>query len=142
MITVAPAELAVERRAQAGVGREVERREAVVEDDRSRRCFDERAGDREALALAARDVRPALGDRRLEAAVHLLDEVPALGDLERVPQLVVGRVRVAEAEVARDRAAEQERLLRDDADPAPQVLAVHVAGRRRRRRGRAPPVAS
>ena len=55
--------------------------------------LDERPGDREALALAARHVRAALGDRRLEAALHLLDEVAALGDVERVPQLVVGRRR-------------------------------------------------
>ena len=33
-------------------------------------ALDERAGDREPLALAARDVRAALGDRRLEAALH------------------------------------------------------------------------
>ena len=64
---------------------------------------------------------------RLEAAVHLLDEVLRLGDLERVPQLVVGGVLVPEAQVARHGPREQERLLRDDADPLPQVLEAHLA---------------
>src|SRR5439155_19022077 len=32
----------------------------------------------------------------------------------------------AEAEIARDRAAEQERLLGDDAEPAPDVRTVHL----------------
>ena len=61
------AQLPPERRAQARVGPEVEGREAVVEDVDVGR-FDERAGDREPLALAARDVGAALGDRRRRAA--------------------------------------------------------------------------
>ena len=120
MISVAPPSSALERRAQPRVRAEVERREAVVEDV-DLGLLDQRPGDRQALALAARQVRAALGDRRLEAALHLLDEVARLGDLERVPQLVVGRRWIAEAQVARDRAAEQERLLGDDAERAPEV---------------------
>ena len=56
-----------ERRAQPCLGREVERRERVVEQVDCR-VAQQRARDREPLALAARDVRPALGDRRRRAA--------------------------------------------------------------------------
>ena len=100
---------------------------------------DERSRDREPLALAAGDVRAALGDRRVELALHLLDEVARLRDLERLPELVVGRVLVAEAQVARDGAAEQERLLGHEADAAPEVVAVHVADVDAVERARLPP---
>ncbi len=50
------AELAVEGRPEPRVGLEVERREAVVEDV-DLGPLDERPGDREALALATRQVR-------------------------------------------------------------------------------------
>ena len=41
--------------------------------------------------------------------------------------LVVGRLLAPEADVARDRAGEQHRLLRDVADPGAQVLLPHLA---------------
>ena len=44
-----------------------------------------RARDSETLPLPAGDVRAALVDLRLEAAVHLGDEVARLRDLERAP---------------------------------------------------------
>ena len=135
------ADLSRQRGAQPRVGPEVERREAVVEDV-DLGPLDERPGDREPLALAAGQVGAALGDRRLEPAVELADEALGLGDLERRPQLVVGRVGLAVAQVAGDRAAEQERLLGDEPDPRPQVLAVERRGRRRRRCRAAPPVTS
>ena len=53
--------LFLERAAQCGIGLEVKRGEAVVEDI-DRRFFDQRAGDREALFLSARDVGAALGN--------------------------------------------------------------------------------
>jgi hypothetical protein len=119
-------DLARERGAQVRVGAQVECREAVVEDV-DRRALHERAGDRETLALAAREVRARLADRRLEAVGQVADERLGLGDPEGRPQLVVGGVRLAEAEVAGDRAREQEGLLRDQADPIPEVLALDVA---------------
>ena len=115
-----------QRGPQPRVGREVERRERVVEQV-DLRLDHQRPGDAQPLALAAGDVGAALGDRRLQALRHGLDEVAGLGDLERVPQLLVGRVRVAVPEVARDRAGEQVGLLRHQADPAPQHLGGEVA---------------
>ena len=63
----------------------------------------------------------------LELLRHLVDELAALRDLEVAPELLVGRLLVAVAQVAGHGAAEQERLLRHQADPAPQVLLLHLA---------------
>ena len=57
-----------------------------------RRTPDERAGDREALALAARRRSCRPGDHGVEPAGHRRDEVLRLGDLEGVPQLLVARL--------------------------------------------------
>ena len=65
--------------AQAGVGAEVERREGVVEQV-DLRPPDQRPGDRQALALATRQVRAALGDGRLQAVGQRPHEVGGLGD--------------------------------------------------------------
>ena len=59
-------------------------------------------GDGQPLALAARDVGAALGDRRLQPAVHGRHEVARLGDLEGAPQLLVRGRLVAVAQVAGD----------------------------------------
>ena len=123
------------------VGLEVERREAVVEDV-DLGPLDQRPGDRQALALAARQVRAALRDRRVEALGQLADEVSAWAMRRARPQLLVGRVGLAEAEVAGDRAAEQEGLLGDEPDPRPEVVAVAARGRRRRRSSGRPSVTS
>ena len=115
MITRRPADLALERGTEARVGPEVERREAVVEDVGSR------PASTSARAIASRWRWPP--ETFVPPWVIGASSPPSisstksrrLGDLEGVPQLLVGRVLVAEAEVARDRAAEQERLLGDDA---------------------------
>ena len=119
-------ELAGERGAQARVGAEVERREAVVEDV-DVRSLDERPRDGQALALPARDVGAALRDGRLEALRELAHEVARLGDLEGLPELLVRGVRVAVAQVARDRAAEEVGLLGHHADARPELLAIDLA---------------
>ena len=102
MIIVASVDLAVAAlaRSRASVA-SVERRERVVEDV-DLRALHERTRDREPLALAARDVGAALGDRRLEPLGHLGDEVLGLRDLERMPELLVGRVGLAVAQVGCD----------------------------------------
>src|SRR4029077_12589075 len=112
--------------AKQRIGLEVEGGEAVVEDV-DLRTLDERPSDGEPLALAARQVRSALAHRRPESAVQFPDEALGLGDPERGPQLVVGRVGLAIAKVAGDGPVEQERLLRDEPDTRPQVVAVELA---------------
>ena len=106
--------LALERVAQRGVGLVVERAERVVEDVEVRAAR-ERAGDAQALALAAREVRAPLRDARGKAVLELMDE-RALCDVDGVPEpLVVGAL-VAVAEVVGDGPREEPRLLRHVAD--------------------------
>ena len=65
------------------------------------------------------------------------DEVACLGDLERVPELSIGRLGIAEPQVARDGATEQVRRLGNEAERAPQLLRAPGHGRPRRSRARA-----
>ena len=120
--------------AQPGIGRQVERRERVVEEV-DVGPLDDGPCDGQPLPLATRDVGAALGDRGVEAA-HRLDEVLALGDAQRVPQLVVRGLGVAVAQVRRHRAAEEVRLLRDEPDAC--STGRRARGRARRRHPRAP----
>ena len=83
--------------------------------------------DREPLALTAGHVGAALGDRRVELLGLGLDEVAGLRDLERLPHLGVGGVRVAEAHVAGHGAREQEWLLGHEADDPLEQPLVEVA---------------
>ncbi len=113
------------RRAQRRVGRVVERGEGVVEEI-DLRALDQSAGDREALPLASRDVRPALGDGGVQTVLQFRHELLGLRHLQRVPQLLVGRVRIAVAQIRGDRAREQVRLLRDEPDRPRQQLGVDL----------------
>ena len=115
-----------QRRPQPGVGGQVEGRERVVEHV-DLGPGDERPGDRQPLALAARHVGPALGDLAVEPVRHRLHEAGGLGDVERLPQLAVGRVGSTEPEVGRHGAGEQVRLLGDVADLPPEQVGVEVA---------------
>ena len=67
-------------------------------------------------------------------------EVARLGDLERLPQLLVGGVGVGEAQVAGHRAGEQVGLLRHEADAGSTASRGRGRGRRRRRRAPRPTV--
>ena len=115
-----------QRRPEACLCGEVERREGVVEDI-DVGLYDERPGDRQALALPARDVRAALVDLAVEPVGHRLHEAGGLGDVERVPELGVGGFGPAEAQVRRHRAGEEVGPLRHVADPAPQQLGCQIA---------------
>src|SRR5206468_11216903 len=115
------ARLGAERPAQTRIGRRVERGETVVEEI-DRRALNERACDRDSLALSTGDVGATLVDRRLELAGHRRDEVTRLRDLQRAPQLIVGRVLVTEAQVVGDGAFEQVGSLGDEADAAPEPI--------------------
>ena len=133
-----------QRSPQPRVGGQVERRERVVEEVDPRPAY-ERPGDREPLALAAGEVGAALDHRRVEPLGQRLDEVAGLGDLEGLPQLLLGRVGLAVQQVAAHRAGEQVGLLRDQPDLRPERLRLdaayvgpahaHHAGRSRRTAG-------
>ncbi len=58
---------------------------------------------------------------------HPLDEVAGLGDLQRLPQLLVGGSLVAVPQVAGHRAGEQVRLLRHQPDRRRQRRRVELA---------------
>ena len=96
--------------AQRRVGLKVQGRKTVIEDVQVG-ALHECAGNRQALALAAREVRTALGDRRIEP-LRLIEHEGALGNLERVQHIRLGRILIAKAQIARHGAREQPCLLR------------------------------
>ena len=88
---------------------------------------DERPGNGDALALAARQGQSALADDGLVALRQGLDEGCRLGAFGRLADLGVARPGASEADVLGDRGREQKRVLGDDADVAAQVGQAHVA---------------
>ena len=119
------AKLLGERMAQRGVGFVVERAEAVVEQERAR-IGGKRAGNGQALALAARDVRAALGDFGFKALVHVVHEV-GLSDFRGGAHAFGVRLVGGVVDVFLNRAAEQEGLLRNVAQLAAQRAQRQVA---------------
>ena len=71
----------------------------------------ERTGDGQTLALAARKVRTALHHRGIEP-LRLIEHKGALGNLQRMKHVRLGRVLVAKAQIACHGTREQPRLLR------------------------------
>ncbi len=82
---------------------------------------DEGAGDREPLALAAGERDAALADHRVVSVGQLLDELVRLGEPRGRDQLLLGRLGAAEREVLAHGRREEERVLGDHADLAPQA---------------------
>ena len=111
----------LERPAQPSVGAGIERREAIIEQVQGWSSH-QRPGDREPLALTAREVGPTLVDLRRQLVRHRGDEVARLGDLERVPQLGLGRVLVPEPQVVGDRAAKEVCLLGNEPNVLPECV--------------------
>ena len=97
-----------------------------VVEDQDPRVDHERAGDREPLALAARERDPALADHRVVAVRQLLDERVRLGGAGGRLDELLRHVGHAEGDVVADARREEERVLRDDADFAPQRTPRHV----------------
>ena len=102
----AAARRVVQRRLQLPLGFGVERAGRLVE-DHDRRVFQQRAGDGEALALAARKIAAALADDRLQPAGLLRDELGRLRPFQRERDFVGARVGLADAQVLLDRAGEE-----------------------------------
>ena len=70
---------------------------------------------------------PPCAITRVEASAIVADELGRLRDLRRVAHLVVGGVLFAVADVLRDGAGEEDRLLRHEADLRAQLLLRHLA---------------
>ena len=104
----------------------VDRRRGVVEHE-DRRVDQQRAGDRDALALAARERVAALADDRVVALGQLPDEVVGAGRGRGRDDLVERRVGPAVGDVVADRHREQERLVEHHADVVAQARQREVA---------------
>ena len=104
----------------------IERRGRFVEQD-DRRVLEKRAGDGDALALAAGKLHAVLAARAVVALGEAHDEVVGVGRLGRGLDLVARGAGPAEGDVVGDRALEQERLLADVGEVAAQRSAPDLA---------------
>ena len=111
----------------------------LVEDDEERVAI-ERAGQRDALALAGGERGAALADLRRVAVGEVKDEVMDARRLRRLDDLLRLRVRVETGDVLGDRAGEELDVLRQVADVLAERCrdAIAPAPRRRGGRGRGP----
>jgi hypothetical protein len=95
----------------------VERRGRLVE-NQDRRVLEQRAGNRQALALAAREQHAVLADLGVEALRQAVDELARVGGFGGFS--IVARAgasaRLAVGDVAGDRVVEQRDLLGDQRD--------------------------
>ena len=97
----------------------VERTGRLVEDQNAR-IGDQRARDRDALALAARQAVAAFADGSVVAFRHFQDEFVRAGKLRRGDDALDRHRRIGERDIVADRAVEQHVLLQHDADLPPQ----------------------
>src|SRR5262249_11203013 len=95
--------------------------------DEDLRVPDDRPRDRDPLALAAREVRAALADRRVVPLGELLYELVRARGLRRGDDLVERSLRAAEPDFVLDRGREDGAPLVDDADLLPVPAEVDVA---------------
>src|SRR4029079_9440098 len=94
----------------------VERACRLVE-DQNRRVLQDRACDRDPLALAPGKLDSALTPERVVAVGQRLDELRGVRERRGTADLLVGGLRPREADVVRDRAVEHRGILwhiRDD----------------------------
>ena len=109
---------AVERGVHLGGRGGVERGRRLVEDEDGG-ILDDRPGDGDLLALAAREADASLRDDRVVAVREAQDELVDVGRARRGLHLVDGGVGLPVGDVLADGGAEQDRLLEDDADLLP-----------------------
>ena len=137
MIVVRPSITVAQRQLDPRLGGGVDRRRGVVE-DQDARVDQQRARDRDALALTARERQPALADDRVVAVGQRLDELVRLRLARRASttssrrRVRARRRRCCSATVVENRNVSSA----DDRDRAAQV--GEPAGRARRRRRAAP----
>ena len=92
-------------------------------EDQDRRVLEHRARDREPLALARRELRAALAERRVVALRLALDELVGAGDARGLAHRGVVASGHRVADVLADRRAEEQVLLQRDARRARRRLA-------------------
>lgn len=102
---------ALQRILHQSLGFVVQRGSGFVE-DQDRGVTQDRAGDRQALALAAGQQRAVLADRGLQLLRHARDELPRIGCFGRRTDLLLARFH-AIGDVGRDGVIEQHDLLPD-----------------------------
>ena len=105
------------------------------------RVGENRARDRDALPLAARQPHAALADDRVVALLERLDELVAVRDPADRLDLLARRVRPGVGDVLGDRAVEQEVVLQHDAEVLAVVAQLASSSGRGRRRARGPAAA-
>src|SRR5262249_51982520 len=105
---------------------DVERAGRLVE-HQDRRVLQDRAGDRDALALAARQLRAALADDGIVARALRQDEVVRRGSGCGGMYLVVARLGAADTDVFLDGAVEQAGILENRGDGLPERPARYRA---------------
>ena len=104
----------------------VERRGRLVENENAR-IGRERAGDGDALTLAAREVGAALLDHRVVALRQLVDELVGAGEAGDLDHPRARHRRIGEGDVLVNGAVEQQVLLQHDADVAAQPRRIDMA---------------
>ena len=112
------------RLAQPGLDRRlggrVDRGGGVVE-DQDPRVGEQRAGDRDPLALAAGEGQAALADPGLVAVGQFADEGVGLGAARRRFDLLAGRVDAGVGDVLGDAGGEEEAVVGDEGDLRAQL---------------------
>ena len=98
-----------------------------VVEDQDRRVDEQRAGDGDALALAARQRVAALADHGVVPLGQVTDEAGGTGRLGGRPDLVHGGIGPSVGDVLPDRHREEEGLVEDDADVGAQAGEGQVA---------------
>ena len=119
MNAVRPGEQPAEASLDAPLGADVDGGGRLVEDEDAR-IGEERAGERDELALAEREPEAALADFGVVALRELRDERIGADGRRRGFDLRSRCARAAEGDVVRDRAREEEPLLRDDPELPPE----------------------
>ena len=96
-------------------------------EDQDLRVGDQGAGERDQLALADRDVAPALAQPGVVTVGQAHDEVVGRHGLGRRHDVLAGGGERVVADVLLDGAGEQEGLLQDHGDPPAQAVEGHIA---------------
>src|SRR3954451_23026071 len=91
-------------------------------EDQYLRPLEQGSGNRDALLLSARQSHPQLADLGLIPLRQLLDGLMHLGHLARLHDVLEGRVRIGENQVAVNSAGEQRRFLRHHAEVVSELV--------------------